>query len=164
MESRSLSVNVRVQFLSSLCLIWLGMVLAISFLEAPVKFQAPSLTREVALDVGRTVFTAFHIVQAVIAAIALGLGVSVWRYLSRVQKSLLLTLLSIFLVQTLWLLPVLNRRALAIGAGLSPDPSNHHLSYVVLEGVRSVLLLSLVSLAIGLSTKKPSSQAAQHTM
>lgn len=36
------------------CLVWAGMVIGISFLEAPVKFMAPSLTRPVGLDVGRT--------------------------------------------------------------------------------------------------------------
>ena len=36
--------------------VWFGMTAGISLLEAPVKFTAPSLTREVALDVGRVVF------------------------------------------------------------------------------------------------------------
>ena len=38
--------------LSPLCLIWFGIVIGISVIEAPAKFSAPSLTREVALDVG----------------------------------------------------------------------------------------------------------------
>ena len=46
-----------------LALIWLGMVLGISFLEAPVKFRAPTLTRSVGLDVGRHVFGFFNKVE-----------------------------------------------------------------------------------------------------
>ena len=39
--------------------VWLGLVLGVSFLATPVKFRAKSLTRPVALDVGRTTFHAF---------------------------------------------------------------------------------------------------------
>lgn len=37
-------------------LIWLGMVLAISFLEAPLKFRAEDLDLRVGLAIGRIVF------------------------------------------------------------------------------------------------------------
>jgi hypothetical protein len=36
--------------------VWLGMVLAISFLEAPLKFRAPGVTIPVGLGIGRLVF------------------------------------------------------------------------------------------------------------
>lgn len=39
---------------------WFGYTLAINLMEAPVKFQAPSLTRAVGLDVGRHVFSALN--------------------------------------------------------------------------------------------------------
>ena len=39
--------------------VWLGLVLGVSFLATPIKFRAKSLTRPVALDVGRTTFHAF---------------------------------------------------------------------------------------------------------
>ena len=39
-------------------LIWLGMVLAISFLEAPLKFRAKGLELPVGLAIGRIVFRA----------------------------------------------------------------------------------------------------------
>jgi len=32
---------------------WLGMVLAISFLEAPLKFRAPDVTLRIGLGIGR---------------------------------------------------------------------------------------------------------------
>jgi hypothetical protein len=32
---------------------WLGMVLAISFLEAPLKFRAPGVTIPIGLGIGR---------------------------------------------------------------------------------------------------------------
>lgn len=46
-----------------LSLLWLGFVLAISFLEAWVKFKAPFVPRHLGLDVGRTVFAALNAVE-----------------------------------------------------------------------------------------------------
>ncbi|WP_328388425.1 hypothetical protein [Nocardia sp. NBC_00416] len=39
-------------------MLWLGMVLAISFLEAPLKFRAPGVATELGLGIGRLVFRA----------------------------------------------------------------------------------------------------------
>ena len=40
--------------------VWLGMVLAISFLEAPLKFRAPGVTLQLGLGIGRLVFRALN--------------------------------------------------------------------------------------------------------
>ncbi|KAG0367475.1 hypothetical protein BC939DRAFT_454877 [Gamsiella multidivaricata] len=47
---------------------WLGANLAISFLEAPVKFLAPSPSRRGLIDVGRHVFSALNKVEVILAA------------------------------------------------------------------------------------------------
>ena len=44
-------------------LLWMGFVLAISFTEAWVKFQAPFLPKHYGLDVGRTVFPVLNAVE-----------------------------------------------------------------------------------------------------
>lgn len=49
-------------------LIWLGMVLAISFLEAPLKFRAPNVTLQIGLGIGRLVFRALNGCELVLAA------------------------------------------------------------------------------------------------
>lgn len=46
---------------------WLGMVLAISFLEAPLKFRAPGVTITIGLSIGRLVFRALNLAEAVLA-------------------------------------------------------------------------------------------------
>jgi hypothetical protein len=46
---------------------WLGMVLAISFLEAPLKFRAPGVTVPVGLGIGRLVFRALNTAEIVFA-------------------------------------------------------------------------------------------------
>ena len=57
----------------ALTFVWLGMVLAISFLEAPLKFRAPNVTLQIGLGIGRLVFRALNTVEVgfalVVAAI-----------------------------------------------------------------------------------------------
>lgn len=45
--------------------IWLGMVLAISFLETPLKFRAPGITLPLGLGIGRLVFRALNGLYAI---------------------------------------------------------------------------------------------------
>ena len=47
--------------------IWLGMVLAISFLETPLKFRAPGITVPLGLGIGRLVFRALAVVELALA-------------------------------------------------------------------------------------------------
>ena len=51
--------------------IWLGMVLAISFLEAPLKFRAPNVTLQIGLGIGRLVFRALNTVEVAFAVVIL---------------------------------------------------------------------------------------------
>src|SRR5664279_3321230 len=45
---------------TAVAFVWLGMVLAISFLEAPLKFRAPGITLPLGLGIGRLVFRALN--------------------------------------------------------------------------------------------------------
>jgi hypothetical protein len=51
--------------------VWLGMVLAISFLEAPLKFRAPGVTLALGLGIGRLVFAALNRAEVVLALVVL---------------------------------------------------------------------------------------------
>src|ERR1700735_4521593 len=51
--------------------VWVGMVGAISFLEAPLKFRAPGVTLQIGLGIGRLVFRALNIVETVFAVAVL---------------------------------------------------------------------------------------------
>ncbi len=53
----------------ALTFVWLGMVLAISFLEAPLKFRAPNVTLQIGLGIGRLVFRALNTVEVVFALV-----------------------------------------------------------------------------------------------
>jgi hypothetical protein len=51
---------------------WLGMVLGISFLEAPLKFRAAGITLQLGLGIGRLVFRALNTVEVVLAVVVAG--------------------------------------------------------------------------------------------
>jgi len=121
-----------------IALIWLGMVLGISFLEAPVKFMAPSVTLEIGLDIGRYVFGVFNKVECVFAlAIAILLIIIRRKDLSMVPLGLAWLSLAL---QTVWLLPVLETRTEIIIQGQTPAPSVSHTVYIVLEVIKAVSL------------------------
>lgn len=65
MHYTSVSARLRNAFLSPawVCFLWVGMTAGISMLATPVRFTAVSITRPVALDVGRVVFTALELVK-----------------------------------------------------------------------------------------------------
>jgi hypothetical protein len=126
------------RMLVCISLIWLGMILGISFLQAPLTFRAPSVTLEIGLDIGRLVFGVFNKVEW-----ALALATAILVVIVR-QKDRLLILLAVvwssLALQTFWLLPILNNRVELILQGQTPAPSYVHTIYVVLEVLKAVAL------------------------
>jgi len=125
---------------------WLGMVLAISFLEAPLKFRAPGITVPLGLGIGRLVFQALNAVEIVLATVVVcavaadppgpaalaGVGVAV----------------AVLTVQTLVVRPQLRRRSDAVLAAQTAPPggmierSRAHYAYAGLEVVKVAALLT----------------------
>lgn len=129
------------QLMVVILLLWAGMILGISFLESWVKFRAPSLTRSIGLDVGRTVFQYFHQAQACITLLVIALSIAAG--VSLEASLVLIGLISIFSIQSLWLLPQLNERVRVIIAGSEPSPSYAHLFYGIIELMKLVMLCML---------------------
>ena len=125
---------------------WLGMVLAISFLETPLKFRAPGITLPLGLGIGRLVFRALNATEITLAAVLLAAlltyrpGVAGWVLLG-ITGALLAT-------QTGLLRPRLDRRAGQIITGQTPPPSRLHLAYIALEILKVAALVALGTLLI----------------
>lgn len=126
---------------------WLGMVLAISFLEAPLKFRAPGVTRQIGLGIGRLVFRALNTVETVLA-VAILLVVVLDPPPSRAVLPLVVAG-SALAVQVLALRPVLTRRSDAVLAGRSVPRSRAHHAYVALEAGKVLALLTAGILLLG---------------
>lgn len=123
--------------------VWLGMVFAISFLEAPLKFRAPGITLPLGLGIGRLVFRALNVCEVVLAAVAL-VAVVLGRAPGGAAVALVVAVVALG-VQVLAVRPALTRRSdavLADPAVAESGRSNAHVGYVGFEAVKVVALLS----------------------
>ncbi|MBW8092626.1 hypothetical protein IGW14_32825 [Streptomyces hygroscopicus subsp. hygroscopicus] len=121
--------------------VWLGMVLAISFLEAPLKFRAPGVTIPIGLGIGRLVFRALNAVEVVLAAVVVA-AVAVGQPPLSVGVPTAVTAL-LLITQLAVIRPALNRRSERVLAGENPPRSRTHLVYVALEVAKVTALLTL---------------------
>lgn len=120
---------------------WFGMTAGISLLATPLRFTASTITRPVALDVGRVVFAALNKAEfvALIAILVIARVSGKAKYYLPVCGVLALILIT----QASWLLPELASRTDQILAGTEPAPSIAHAAYSVLELSKLMLLLYL---------------------
>lgn len=136
---------------------WLGMVLAISFLEAPLKFRAPGITVPLGLGIGRLVFRALNAVEIVLATVVvLAVATAPPGPISLAGACIAVAVLT---VQILVVRPRLRRRSDAALAAQTAPPggiierSRAHYAYAGLEVVKVAALLtagiSLQAMAAG---------------
>ncbi|MDT5222381.1 MAG: hypothetical protein QOF15_4486 [Mycobacterium sp.] len=119
--------------------IWLGMVLAISFLEAPLKFRAPDVTLQVGLGIGRLVFRALNTAEvtfALVIGVIMVAGPTPVRIIAALSVAV-----AALAVQLVVLRPKLTRRTDLVLAGVNVPRSHSHYIYVGLEAVKVVALL-----------------------
>lgn len=122
--------------------IWFGMIGAISFIEAPLKFTAPNITLALGLGIGRVVFQTLNKIEIVLAVLLI---ISVfmrrpkgksWLYFFGIAVGLLV-------LETIWLLPVLDVRAVQVISGNAPPFSNAHIIYIVFDAIKFLCLFIL---------------------
>ncbi|MFD1210868.1 hypothetical protein ACFQ36_02275 [Arthrobacter sp. GCM10027362] len=122
---------------------WLGIIIGISLIEAPLKFQAPGITIPLGLGIGRLVFTAMNIVELVIAALLLLSCVRAG--VDRRFRGLLWGAVGVLLVKVAVIRPLLNQETDRVLAGLSQGGSATHLFYIAADGVLIILLVLLLA-------------------
>lgn len=122
------------------------MVLAISFIEAPLKFRAPGITIPLGLGIGRLVFRALNVAEGVLALTAL-LAV-VLGEAGPAVLGLAIAVVAILFVQVAVVRPPLSRRTNRALAGEELPRSKAHFAYVGLEVAKVVCLLILGVLVV----------------
>lgn len=116
--------------------LWIGFVTAISFMEAWLKFRAPGVTLPIGLGIGRLVFNALNKAEWVFA-IAVFIGFLISKQPLFSFNNLLYYIPCFLLIlQTVWLLPVLDKRAEMYLSGITPPSSSLHFYYVGMEVVK----------------------------
>lgn len=129
------------------CFLWVGMTIGISMIATPVRFTAQTITREIALDVGRVVFAALNKAELVALVLLLivvrvsGAAARYWGFCS--------VLALIVLAQSVWLTPELAERTQMIINGVEPPRSYAHAIYSSLELIKIGLLLYLGFYSLG---------------
>lgn len=123
--------------------LWLGMLIGVSFLATPVKFQAPSLDLPTALEVGRVTFALFNRVEWIAAALLAGAVLLAGE--RRLVLIAAVVLIAALALQTFWVLPDLDARIGMVIAGTTPPPSHQHLLYVALEAGKTIMLAALAA-------------------
>jgi predicted membrane-bound spermidine synthase len=126
--------------------IWLGMVLAISFLEAPLKFRARGVTLEIGLGIGRLVFRALNSVEAVLGAVVLSTVASS----TAPGRTVVATATAVVLlaVQLVVVRPRLTRRSDRILAGDAVPRSRAHAAFVAVETLKVLALATAGTLLL----------------
>jgi len=119
--------------------LWVGMLLALSFIEAPLKFLAPGITTPLGLGIGRLVFTALAIIGWGMLVVLTALAVLRPRVM-RADWAVLGALWVVLAVQSLVIRPPLNARSDIIIAGGDPGESWLHYAYIASD----VILLALL--------------------
>jgi phosphate/sulfate permease len=130
----SLSVAVAVVF------VWLGMVLGISFLEAPLKFRAPEVTVRIGLGIGRLVFRALNTAEVVLAVTLL---IAAWLGDPPARTMIAsVSVVAVLAVQLILVRPGLTRRSDLILAGQDAPHAPGHLVYIGLEVLKVIILIT----------------------
>lgn len=126
---------------------WLGMVVAISFIEAPLKFRAPGVSLQIGLGIGRLVFRALNTIEAILGAVLL-IIIGIAPPSATVVGAVVVVVASLA-VQLLAIRPKLTRRSDLVLAGTAapaePDRpvrrSRIHYGYVGLELLKVIALV-----------------------
>jgi hypothetical protein len=123
--------------------VWLGMILAISFIETPLKFRAPGITVPLGLGIGRLVFRVLNAAELVLAAtltLAALTSTAGRSTIEGVPTTVLIALWTLLVVQVAVLRPRLDRRARQVIQGHGPPRSHLHLAYIAAECLKVLLL------------------------
>lgn len=128
--------------------VWLGMVVAISFMEAPLKFRAPGVSLQVGLGIGRLVFRALNTAEVALAVpLLIAIAADPPSLVAVVAVGVVLAALA---TQLRVVRPMLSRRPDAVLAASVPAftapvgssrRSRTHYGYVALELVKVVALI-----------------------
>ena len=126
--------------------LWLGLVIGISFIEAPLKFTAPGITLQLGLGIGRRVFLAMNCVEVLFFILLLAGCIK--RGIDKAFGWAVAAAGFLLLVKTAVIRPGLSRRTDAVLAGNFEGGSLWHYAYIGAEGLLAAVLVLLLVLAV----------------
>lgn len=140
MISAATAVEIAVVF------VWTGMVLAISYIETPLKFRAPDVTIRIGLGIGRLVYRALNAVEAILAVVLL---CAMLEHPPGAPAATAALVAVVALAAQLGAVrPQLAKRSNAVLSGGDVPRSRAHYAYVALETVKAAALIAAGSLLL----------------
>lgn len=135
--------------------IWLGLIIGISFIEAPLKFTAPGITIPLGLGIGRRVFLAMNITEVLIGILVIIALITLWRghrhqelpEFSGILRYSFIAL-GLLIVKTAFIRPALAVHTDRVLAGTFDGGSTTHYYYIAAEVVLFVALILLLRSAV----------------
>lgn len=143
-----MKIQIKYPLVFGISFFWLGLLLAVSFLETPLKFQVPGMTLPIALELGKIMF-------GVSTNIQLGLMILIFlnfifnaKQLSKVMLLSSILLALILGLEKFWMLPILDARAdiLASGKGLPPTPLHDYFIYAEVAKLVLIVFLGIIQI------------------
>ena len=128
--------------------VWLGMVVAISFLEAPLKFRAPGITVPIGVGIGRLVFRALNGAEGVLWLVVVAAMLIRAPDVSGAETAVVAALGVVLGLGALLIRPLMDRKVRTEGPESRAPRTLLHVGYIVLELVKVVLLIVLGTLLL----------------
>jgi hypothetical protein len=120
---------------------WLGFFMAISFMEAPLKFTAPGLSMAEGLQIGKIIFKSLN--RCEWSFLLIIFITCIVKKPTRRSFYLIAAISAIMIMETAWLLPVLDINANLIIKGQMVTDHSAHWLYVILEIIKVPVLLMI---------------------
>lgn len=130
--------TIQFQYAAIGAFLWIGFICAISFMETWLKFRAPGMTLTIGLGVGRLVFQALNYIEWSLIVLIFTNILCVKGEMKTSTKTTLLFPFLLLILQTFWLLPILDAR-IDLHLSNAPVPaSNHHFYYIAFEIIKVI--------------------------
>lgn len=133
----SQKVNISLALIA-LTWIWVGLTTGLSFIEAPIKFQAPGITLPLGLGIGRLVFGVLVKIEFAFSILTIA---ALLNLENRRRYWLYVIPIAISIVDYFYLLGRLDQRAQIIIDGGIPPESSMHMIYIMLECIKLIALI-----------------------
>jgi len=122
---------------------WLGLLFGISFVEAPLKFQAPGITMKLGVGIGQLVFGVSHKIQIGFFILIVFYFIKNGKIKRQTFWPTLLLLTSLITIQSFYLFPILDERAMNLLNDQPSESSSHHLIFILTEIAKLILITIL---------------------
>lgn len=124
---------------SAICILWMGMILGLSFIATPAKFLAPAVSLPDLLAIGRATFNVFFWIEGIMAILLLATILLSTRM--TIAIALIILLIAVILsMNYLIIQPILDVRVQAIIDGQSISASSLHRLYIAFEALKVIVL------------------------